>query len=78
MGPLKRWALNAALAYLARMFSGQMSEDKVLGIVRHGLTTLGGILVAHGIIEEGMIEPMIGVGMAAFGMVWSFMVKRPT
>lgn len=76
MGPFKRMALNWAIRWVGRLFSGELSEDKVLGLVRHGLTTLGGFLVAQGIIEPALVEPLIGVALTAFGLVWSFAVKR--
>lgn len=76
MGPFKRMALNWAIRWVGQLFSGKLSEDKVLGMVRHALTTLGGFLVAQGIIEPALVEPLIGVALTAFGMVWSFAVKR--
>ncbi len=78
MGPFKRMALNWAARWVGRLFSGELSEDKVLGIVRHALTTLGGFLVAQGIVEPALVEPLVGVALTAFGMVWSYAVKRRT
>lgn len=76
MGPLKRLAMKALLAYIARMFSGEMAYNKVLGNVRHALTTLGGILIGQGLVTATTWETVSGILIAAFGVVWSMLVKR--
>ena len=45
------------------------------GVVRHGLTTLGGGLAAGGWISEGDIQTGVGAGMAIFGLGWSMFEK---
>jgi hypothetical protein len=42
-----------------------------MGLVRHGLTFIGGILVAKGLASEGQIMDMVGMLMTFVGTVWS-------
>jgi hypothetical protein len=56
-----------------------MSKEQVLGIVRHGLTFLGGLLVTKGLMDSGMVEQVMGALMTVVGGLWSvFAKKSPT
>lgn len=55
-----------------------MNKEQVLGIVRHGLTFLGGLLVTKGLIEESMLQEVLGAVVTLIGGVWSIMVKKKT
>ena len=48
-----------------------MSQEQVLGIVRHLLTTVGGIIVSKGINDEGTMTAIVGGLVAVVGVVWS-------
>ena len=48
------------------------------GIFRHGLTTLGGWLVANGWLAEGETQALVGGGMVIIGVVWSIFTKKKT
>lgn len=48
-----------------------MSQEQVLGIVRHLLTTVGGIIVSKGITDEGTMTTIVGGLVAVIGVVWS-------
>ena len=48
-----------------------MSQEQVLGIVRHLLTTVGGIIVSKGITDEGTMTAIVGGLVAVVGVVWS-------
>ena len=54
-----------------------MSKDQILGIIRHTLTFVGGILVIKGIASDATTNEVIGVVMTAVGTVWSF-IKNGT
>jgi hypothetical protein len=41
----------------------------IASILRHALTTVGGALVAKGIIESAMLEPVVGAAMTLAGVV---------
>lgn len=45
-------------------------------VVRHGLTTFGGYLVASGIISNSEVAPFVGAGMVLAGIAWSWFQKR--
>ena len=53
-----------------------MTKDQLLGILRHVLTFVGGILVVKGLAEESMIEEVIGGVSALVGSVWSIVAKK--
>lgn len=52
------------------------SWDEVQGLIRHALTTGGGVLVTHGVIGGGDVEPIVGALVALIGVVWSIVSKR--
>ncbi len=51
-------------------------KDIVFGIVRHGLTTLGGALLAHGLVNAGQLNDGVGSLMVILGLGWSLWEKR--
>jgi hypothetical protein len=53
-----------------------MTKDELLGIVRHGLTFVGGILLTKGIIDEGLYLELSGAFTTLVGIVWSIFNKR--
>jgi hypothetical protein len=53
-----------------------MSKERILGVVRHTLTFVGGILVMKGIIDEGMASEIIGGVMTLTGTIWSIFEKK--
>lgn len=52
-----------------------MKKEIVLGIVRHTLTFVGGILVMKGIVDETTLTEIIGGVMTLVGGVWSIVSK---
>lgn len=53
-----------------------MTKDQVLGIVRHALTFVGGLLVTKGLIGEGVSEEIIGGVLSLVGLIWSVASKK--
>lgn len=53
-----------------------MKKEQVLGILRHVLTFVGGILVAKGIADEAVLQELIGASITAIGGVWSIIAKK--
>lgn len=51
-------------------------KERVLGMVRHGLTVVAGALVTKGVIDESFTEEIIGVGMAIAALIWSIQSKK--
>jgi len=52
-----------------------MKKEIVLGVVRHTLTFVGGILIAKGLIDEGVLSEIIGGVIALVGGLWSVIDK---
>ena len=53
-------------------------NDKLLGIIRHGLTFLGGVLVTQGVIDDALFAELFGAAMTIIGGVWSVIDKNKT
>jgi len=47
-----------------------------LGLIRHVLTTAGGVLAGKGVIESGQIETIVGALVVLIGVGWSVWAKR--
>jgi len=52
-----------------------MNQDQVTGIIRHGLTFVGGYLIAKGIVDDGTVAEVSGLLLAAVGTIWSIVTK---
>jgi hypothetical protein len=50
-------------------------DSAVMGGVRHGLTTVGGILVSSGYLDDSGASQLIGSTMILAGVVWSIAAK---
>jgi hypothetical protein len=53
-----------------------MTKEQIQGIVRHVLTFVGGILVLQGVVEESLINELIGGVVALAGTIWSIFSKK--
>lgn len=53
-----------------------MTKEQIQGIVRHALTFVGGILVIQGVIEESLLNELIGGVVAISGILWSIFSKK--
>ena len=49
-----------------------MNKEQVMGIIRHALTFVGGILVIKGMATDVVTNEVIGAVMTAIGAVWSY------
>lgn len=45
------------------------------GIIRHALTSFGGVLVAKGYLDSGAVEAIVGAAMTLIGAGWSMYRK---
>ena len=54
----------------------KISKEQLLGIVRHSLTFIGGIFIAKGLIDEGILNELMGGAIALTGAIWSIVVKN--
>ena len=53
-------------------------KEKTLGIIRHGLTFLGGVLVTQGVLDDALFMELFGAVMTLVGGVWSVIDKKKT
>lgn len=53
-----------------------MNKEQVLGIIRHTLTFIGGVLVIKGMSSEAAISETIGAVMTAVGAIWSVIKNK--
>ena len=54
----------------------KLTREQVLGIVRHTLTFVGGIVVMKGLADQGMVNEIIGAAMTLTGAIWSVIAKK--
>jgi uncharacterized membrane protein YphA (DoxX/SURF4 family) len=55
-----------------------MNKEQILGIIRHALTFVGGILIVNGYATEQVTQETIGAIITAVGAVWSFIKNKST
>lgn len=53
-----------------------MKQEQVMGVVRHTLTFVGGVLIAKGLVDEGMWTELSGSLLTLIGGVWSILSKN--
>jgi formylmethanofuran dehydrogenase subunit C len=53
-----------------------MKKEQILGIIRHTLTFIGGIVIMKGITDEATITEIIGGIITVTGAIWSIIEKR--
>ena len=53
-----------------------MTQEQLLGIVRHILTAAGGIIIARGLVSEALWEQIAGAALTVAGLVWSILSKK--
>ena len=53
-----------------------MNKEQIMGIIRHTLTFVGGILVIKGVTTEATSSEVIGAVMTAIGSVWSIISNK--
>jgi hypothetical protein len=53
-----------------------MNKEQVLGLIRHILTFVGGIVIAQGLVSDALSSELIGGIMTVVGTVWSIVSKK--
>ena len=53
-----------------------MTKEQILGIARHALTFIGGILVMKGLLDESTWAEISGGAIALAGAIWSVIDKN--
>lgn len=53
----------------------KLTREQVMGIIRHTLTFVGGIVVAKGLADEATVTEIIGSVLTLTGAIWSIVAK---
>jgi len=53
-----------------------MTKEQVLGVLRHTLTFVGGLLVMKGIVDVETLSELSGALMTLVGGIWSVVSKK--
>ena len=53
-----------------------MTKEQVIGIIRHVITFAGGILVVKGLVDDAMVQEVLGGVLGLVGTVWSIVEKK--
>jgi hypothetical protein len=53
----------------------KLTKEQVLGIIRHGLTFVGGIFVMRGLVDETIVTEIVGGVVTLTGAIWSIVAK---
>lgn len=61
--------------YLYKRKIMKLTKEQILGIIRHALTFVGGIFVMKGLIEETLVNEIVGGAMTLTGAIWSIVEK---
>ena len=56
----------------------KITKEQFLGIVRHGLTFVGAILVAKSQVDDGQWYEISGAAVSLLAVVWSVLDKKQT
>jgi len=54
----------------------KLSKEQALGIIRHTLTFVGGLLVLKGLIDEAIVNEIVGGVITLAGTIWSVISKQ--
>lgn len=54
----------------------KLTKEQILGIVRHSITFIGGILVMRGLVDETIVTEIVGGAVTLAGTIWSIIVKK--
>jgi hypothetical protein len=55
-----------------------INKEQFLGLVRHAITFIGGIIVAKGNLDPSALDTIVGVAVSIAGLIWSFMSEDKT
>lgn len=54
----------------------KLTKEQLLGVLRHVLTFVGGVVVAKGYTDNTTVTEIIGAAMTLAGAVWSIVDKN--
>ena len=54
----------------------KLTKEQVIGIIRHSLTFVGGLLLMKGIVDEATLSEITGGVLSLVGTIWSVVEKN--
>lgn len=54
----------------------KITKEQVLGVLRHTLTFVGGLLIARGVVDAAVATEITGAVLTLTGAIWSIIVKN--
>jgi hypothetical protein len=54
----------------------KITKEQGLGILRHTLTFVGGLIVMFGLLDESIVTELTGSIIALGGIIWSIIEKN--
>ena len=54
----------------------KLTKEQLLGIVRHAITFIGGILVMKGFTDDSIVQEVLGGATTLAGAIWSIVDKN--
>jgi len=54
----------------------KLTKEQLLGIVRHAVTFIGGILVMKGLVDDSLVQEILGGVTTLAGAIWSIVDKN--
>jgi hypothetical protein len=54
----------------------KLTKEQLLGIIRHSLTFVGGILIMKGAVDEATWAEVVGGAITLSGAIWSITHKK--
>jgi hypothetical protein len=70
------YALFFNLIHKRKITLMKLSKEQLLGIVRHTLTFVGGIVVMKGLVDEATVTEITGGVLTLAGAIWSIIAKN--
>ena len=59
-----------------KYFIMKLTKDQLMGIVRHVITFVGGILVTKALIDDSILTEIVGATVTLSGAIWSIVSKN--
>ena len=53
-----------------------MKKEQLLGVIRHVLTFIGGVLITNGLVNEALSQELVGATITLIGGIWSIVEKN--
>jgi hypothetical protein len=53
-----------------------MKKEQLLGVIRHVLTFIGGVLITNGLANEALSQELVGATITLIGGIWSIVEKN--